>query len=205
MSRMLPRRMRGAAAALGLLLLACASTKLAQVWKAPQPGPPPRKVLVVAVVPQETSRRQMEGALVERLQKRGLQAVPVNALAPDGQPLDRAKVEELVRREGFDGVVVSRYAGTTDSTSYVPGGPVGNPAALGFYGYYGALYPTVYTSGHVVQNETVNVETMLYHAQGKGELVWSTTSQTFNPNSPSQTIEEISGAVVERMAQDKVI
>jgi hypothetical protein len=87
----------------------------------------------------------------------------------------------------------------------VPGGPAGNPAYMGFYGYYDALYPSVYAPGAVVQNETLSVETMLYHAQGKGELVWSTTSETFNPSSPYKAIEDISGAVVKRMAEDKVI
>jgi hypothetical protein len=197
--------MRCAPAALALLLMSCASTKLAQVWKAPQSGPPARKVLVVAVVPSETSRRMMEGTLSDRLKKRGLEAVPVNALTQDGQALDRAKLEELVHREGFDAVLISRYAGTTDSATYVPGGPVGSSASMGFYGYYGALYPTVYSPGYVVQNETVNVETMLYRSEGKGELVWSTTSETFNPTSPYKAIEDISGAVVERMASDKVI
>jgi hypothetical protein len=198
------RRMVAMAAGL-LLASGCASTKLAQVWKAPQPGPPARKVLVVAVVPSETSRRMMEGTLSDRLNKRGLQAVPANSIAPEGQALDRPKLEELVRREGFDAVLVSRYAGTTDSATYMPGGPVGSSASMGFYGYYGALYPTVYSPGYVVQNETVNVETMLYRSEGKGELVWSTTSETFNPTSPYKAIEDISGAVVERMAQDKVI
>jgi hypothetical protein len=199
-------RVRAAAAALALLLpLGCASTKLADVWKAPDPGTPPRKVLVVAVVPSQTNRRMMEGELAERLQQRGLKAVSISSLTPEGPPPDRAQVEALVQRDGFDAVIVSRYAGAEDSVEYVPGGPVGNPAMMGFYGYYGALYPTVYTPGAVIQNETVHVETMLYRAQGKGELVWSTTSQTFNPTSPYKAIEDISGAVVSRMAKDKVI
>lgn len=205
-SRSMPSAwLRCAPALLGLLLMSCASTKLAQVWKAPQGGPPARKVLVVAVVPSETSRRMMEGTLTDLLKKRGLQAVPVNTIEPKGQALDRAKLEELVRRDGYDAVLVSRYTGTRDSATYVPGGYVGNADAMGFYGYYGALYPTVYAPGAVVQNETVNVETMLYRSEGKGALVWSTTSETFNPTSPYKAIEDISGAVVERMAEDKVI
>ena len=201
------RGRRGAAAALALLLLcpACASTKLAQVWKEPQPGPPARKVLVVAVVPQPTQRRTLEGEFAELLQQRGLQAVPANQLEPDGQRLDRARVEELVRSQGFDAVLISRYAGTSDTTRYVPGGPVGDPMDMGLYGYYGQLYPTVYTPGHVQQNETVSVETMLYRTAGKGQLVWSTTSQSLNPTSPYKVIEDIGNAVVKRMAEDKVI
>jgi len=175
------------------------------VWKAPEPGPPARKVLVLAVVPQPTQRRTLEGELAQRLKARGLQAVPGNQLAPENEPLDRARVEELVRREGFDAVLVSRYAGTSDSTKYVPGGVVGDPMTMGLYGYYDHLYPTVYTPGHVQQNETVYVETMLYRAEGKGQLVWSTTSQSLNPTSPIKVIEAIGEAVVDRMAEDKVI
>src|SRR5215217_7272847 len=131
MTRRMTRRMVAMAAGL-LLASGCASTQLAQVWKAPQPGPPARKVLVVAVVPSETSRRMMEGTLADRLKKRGLEAVPGNSLTPAGEALDRAKLEELVRRDGYDAVLVSRYAGTTDSTTYMPGGPVGSPAGMGF-------------------------------------------------------------------------
>lgn len=200
------RAMGTAAALLGLCLCgACASTKLAQVWKAPQPGPPVKKVLVVAVVPQPQQQRTLEGEFVELLKARGVQAAPGHALAPEGKPLDRAGVEELVRREGFDAVLVSRYAGTSTTATYVPGGHVGDPTGMGFYGYYDALYPTVYAPGALVQNETVNVETMLYRSEGKGELVWSTTSETFNPTSPYSAIEDIGAAVVERMSKDKVI
>ena len=76
---------------------------------------------------------------------------------------------------------------------------------MGLYGYYDHLYPTVYTPGHVQQNETVSVETMLYRTAGKGQLVWSTTSQSLNPTSPYKVIEDIGNAVVKRMAEDKVI
>ena len=203
---MTPRALRTAAALLGLWLCgACASTKLAQVWKAPQPGPPAKKVLVVAVVPQPQQRRTLEGEFVELLKARGLEAAPGSELAPEGKPLARAGVEELVRRGGYDAVLVSRYAGTNTTATYVPGGTVGDPMGMGFYGYYDALYPTVYSPGALVQNETVNVETMLYRTEGKGELVWSTTSETFNPSSPYKAIEDISAAVVKRMAEDKVI
>ena len=196
---MAPRAM---SLAMGLVLAsACAGTKLAQVWKAPDPGPRPTKVLVVAVVPQEMARRSLEGEFAQQLQGRGLEVGRGSDLAPEGKPLDRAGVEALVRRDGFDAVLVSRYAGTKDSTSYVPVGPT----TMGFYGAYDSFYGTAYGPGQTVQNETVSVETLLYRTEGEGRLVWSTLSETFNPTSPYAAINELGGAVMERMVKDGVL
>jgi hypothetical protein len=193
------RRALGLAAVL-LFASACASTTLAQVYKVPEAGPKPTKVLVVAVLPQETSRRIMETELAKRLRNRGLQAELSTTLAPDGKTLDRAAVEELVRREGFDAVVVSRYAGTQESTQYV------SPSySMGFYGYYGMAYSAAYSPGYVVENQTVQVETLLYRTEGEGKLIWGAVSETFNPSNPQAAIQDVANAVTERMASDKVI
>jgi hypothetical protein len=193
------RRVMGVAVVM-LLTSACASTTLSQVYKVPEPGPKPTKVLVVAVLPQQTSRRILETELARRLKGQGMQAALSTDLAQDGQTLDRAAVEELVRREGFDAVLVSRYAGTQESVSYVSPTYTG-----GFYGYYGMAYSAAYSPGYTVQNETVRVETLLYRAEGEGKLVWGAVSESFNPSNAHEVIQDVASAVTDRMAADKVI
>lgn len=193
------RRVMGICMAL-LLASACASTKLSQVYKQPDPGPRPTKVLVVAVVPQETSRRALEGEFTKKLKAHGVEAAASAEFVPEGKALDRAKVEELVRQNGFDGVLVSRYTGTKESTTYSPG------MYTGFYGYYGFAYGAAYSPGYTYTNETVKAETMLFRVDGgEGKMQWGALSESFNPSSPYEVIQEVTDAVVKQMANDKVL
>ncbi|MBF5043103.1 hypothetical protein FGE12_11955 [Aggregicoccus sp. 17bor-14] len=196
---------------LGLLLVAllgsgCASTQLKGVWKAPDPGPKVSRVLVIALTRSETGRRTVERQFASRLQAAKAQPFESNRFE-SGQPLDRAKVEELVKRENFDSVLLVRLVDVHQEEHYVPGGYAGyyGPAGGGFYGYYGYAYPMAYSPGYVSQSTTVQVETQLYRTQGQGQLVWSTVSETLDPSNVESAASGIANAVVERLHEDKLL
>ena len=63
------------------------------------------------------------------------------------------------------------------------------------YGYYGSVYPRVYTPDYLREDKTVRVETNLYSTSAaEGELVWSGISDSFNPN-PKKAAKSINAVV----------
>src|SRR5215475_8176370 len=76
----------GAAAAAGavVFLASCASTTLQSTWMDPSfTGGPFKKVFVMGLAPNETSRRVFEDIMVARLQAAGVQAVPAYQFIPE--------------------------------------------------------------------------------------------------------------------------
>jgi hypothetical protein len=113
-------------------------------------------------------------------------------------------VEEIVKREGFDAVLLSRLVDVHREAHYVPSG-YATYGGAGFYGYYGYAWPATYSPGYVTESTNVQVETQLFRTAGNGQLVWSTVSETVDPSGVDDAAEGIAGAVVGRLAEDKVL
>ena len=189
-----------------LLATGCSATRLQTVWRATEAFPAPRKVLVIGYTPHETTRRQLEASFVEELRKLGIAAVPSSRFVPSGRDLDRARTEALVKQEGADVVLVSQLTDVRDQTRFVPGSAGFNPMWGSFWGYHGyALNRSYARGGFMEQSTEVEMETLLYRADGEGALVWSTVSSTLDPRTPEAAARSVSGAVVKRMRKDGVL
>ncbi len=183
---------------LALLAASCTTTNMVQVWRNPNYTPAPvKRVLVIAVLPQDTYRVIFESALVQAFNGQGFPATPAFSVFPPG-PLNRDQVAEYVKAQGIDLVVVMRLSKQTDvqyvppSVMYVPPPPY----FRGWYGFYGYGYSAVYSPGYYTENPVVVAETNVYSAHADPEpLVWSGSSSTFNfsqatdaANSVAQTL-----------------
>src|SRR5262245_43638752 len=114
-------RLASVVAILGLAV-SCASTQVTSSWTSPGiANANVRKVVVVAMVPQEVNRRNMEANLAADLQKRGIQAVQSNQLIQNGSELQPDRVKQIVQSNNFDAVLVTQYMGTQREYQYVPG------------------------------------------------------------------------------------
>ena len=86
---------------------------------------------------------------------------------------------------------------TSDTVTISPGSRYGT-----FYGYYGAVYPVVYSPDYLVEERTVQVETNLYAATPPdGELIWTGTTDTFNPSSAHKVINGLVQLVVKELEE----
>jgi hypothetical protein len=80
------------------------------------------------------------------------------------------------------------------------------PYYTSFYGYYGAVFPVVYSPDYLSQETTVRVETNVYAtSSGEGELVWTGVSDTFNPSSAHKVIEGLSKLLVKELRKQGVL
>ena len=196
---------------LGVVAISSAkSSKLAFSWKNPQyAGGSFKNVLVLAMNGQASGRAEFEDRMVAGIARPGVQAVPSYSLLPrpESTPIEMDQLKDVVRSQGFDAVVVSRLVKYDRSVTYVPGQayPL-YPYYATFYGYYGALYPVVYSPGYLQTDTTAQIETNFYStAKPDGELVWTGTSNTVNPRSVSKAINDVVKLVVQQLEKEGII
>jgi hypothetical protein len=80
------------------------------------------------------------------------------------------------------------------------------PYYRSFYGYYGTVYPVVYSPDYLREDTTVRVETNVYAVtSGEGELVWTGVSDTFNPRSADKVIDALSKLLVKELTKQSVL
>ena len=75
-----------------------------------------------------------------------------------------------------------------------------------FYGYYGALYPVVYSPDYLREDKTVRIETNVYDTRTpEGKIVWTGTSDTFNPRSADKAIDSVTKLIVKELQKDGIL
>lgn len=188
-------------------LSACASSKLTDVWVAPQPGPRLHDVVVVAMRKDATRRRLWEDALASALTSRGVRATPSYTLIPGDAPAE-AQLRERLRGSRYDGVLVVRRIGRQERSFYVPGRVERVPVGAFYHPFwrtYLTMYDRVYTPGYVDNQTVISYETTLWTMSGEGTLIWAGRSETTDPSSPQAFTQELSNVVLKRMAKDGVI
>jgi hypothetical protein len=169
---------------IGLMVACVPSTKLEKSWADPSFNAatmkPFTKVLVIAPGKDAVSQRVAEDKIVAQL-KPGVGVASYSYVKPSDT--DQKLMEEKLKKDGFDGVILMRLKEVEKTTSYTPGTMYG-----GWYGYRN------YTPGYYSQDQTFQVETNFYSLPD-AKLMWSGTTSTLNPTSLERTMDQIIGAI----------
>ncbi|MCX6248341.1 MAG: hypothetical protein NTW10_11465 [Bacteroidetes bacterium] len=171
-------------ALIGLMIACGPSTQISKSWTDPswKPGSvvPFKKVLVIAALKNESSRRIAEDKIVAAIKK--IVAVQsYNYIQPT--ETDQNMLEAKLKKDGFDGLILMRLQDVDKSVSYTPGTSYG-----GWYGY------RHYDPGYYSEDKTFYVETNFYSLDQQ-KLLWSGTTSTLNPTQVDQTISDIITAI----------
>ena len=186
------------------------STKLITSWKnAKYSGATFKRVLVIGMSANPGRRADFEDALAASLAKPSIEIIPGNTilLRPDTSPLNLDYIRAQIREFKVDAVIVSRLVSIKDSVTYIPPDVIAPyPYYSSFYGYYGAIYPVVYSPGYLIEEKTVRIETNVYAiTPPDSQLVWTGTSDTFNPKDAQKVIKSVVKLVTEELNKDNVI
>jgi hypothetical protein len=188
------------------------SSKLLMSWKNPDYNAEKKfhRVLALGLSNKAGVRADFEDALAAELTSQGYEAIPGNTilLRPPGTQLDLNYLKEQIRANQIEAVVVSRLIKVDETATYIPGTAyfVPYPYYNTFYGYYGTLYPVVYSPGYLQKEKKVRVETNLYVTSGPdGQLIWTGTTDTFNPSNIHKAIKGLVNLVVTQMKKEQVL
>ena len=216
MNQILIRRaLLAGVAMIGLLALAACGggTKFTGTWTNPEYAKSQKvdDVMVVAISPNETSRRIYETELARQLERQGVRAWPSVQFHPAVDQLPREKAEALIAEHGIEAVIVTRLLDVerTDvyvpPTTYVSSYPTyGHPYYGNWYGYYSASYTVSHDPGYTYEKVTVVLETNLYDA-ASGDIIWSGQSNTLDPSGVNDVIEPTAALIVEELVANRLL
>jgi hypothetical protein len=184
--------------------------KLLISWKNPDySGQKRHRVLVIGMSENPEIRLDFEDDLSSAIANDGLEAVPGNSILfrPHSAELEPDYLKGQIRDFKIDAILVSRLVKVDKKTTYVPGHSYVVPYTYygSFYGYYGAVYRQVYTPDYLREDTTVRVETNFYAATPPNELIWTGTSDSFNPKLAKKVIDELVKLIVKELTKQNLL
>ncbi|MFY9729876.1 MAG: hypothetical protein WAK24_04665 [Candidatus Acidiferrales bacterium] len=185
--------------------------KLLVSWKNPDySGQKPHRILVIGMSENPEVRADFEDDLSSVLANDGLEVIPGNTILfrPQSAELEPDYLRGQIRDFKIDAILVSRLVKVDKKTTYIPGHSYTVPYAYygSFYGYYGTIYRQVYTPDYLREDTTVRVETNFYAATPPdGELIWTATSDSFNPKSAQKVIDGVVKLIVKELTKQKLL
>jgi hypothetical protein len=193
-------------------LLFGTSSKLVMSWKNPNYHPKEKfhRALALGLGNKTELRADFEDALAAELSSKGYEAIAANTilLRPAETQLDLDYLRTQIRANHIEVVVVSRLVKVDNTITYIPGTPYFSPLPYynSFYGYYGTLYPVVYSPGYLQQEKKVRIETNLYVTSAPdGQLVWTGITDTFNPFNVHKAVKGLVKLVVAKMQKEDAL
>lgn len=168
-----------------------------------------KKVLVVALVKDEASRRTAENRIAAN---NPIFKTSYQYLNETTKQLTQEQKLKILQDENFDGVVTMRLVSKEKETTYVPGTYTGmyyggfDGIYTGMYGYgfgnwYGMYSPTFYDPGYYQETTSYMVETNIFSLK-ENKLIWTGTTKSDYVNDLGQTVDAIMQAVVKEMRKD---
>jgi hypothetical protein len=177
------------------------STKIEKSWV--EPGAkvtpdPQNKVMIIALVKDETSRRVIEDELSKRIKATSVpsyQFLTTEML----KAANEEALNNMVTKEKFTHILLMRLADIEKETSYVPGTTTGYYGGWGmYYGYGAAMYSS---PGYYTTDKNYFIETTIYSVN-PNKLLWTGTTKTVNPSKINKAVNDIADAVVAKMKDD---
>jgi hypothetical protein len=195
--------------ALGLLV-SCSSTKVVDTWKDPSTTLSRqniKKILFIALVKDEQTRRIVEDKLVSLSKGKGVASYTFLKDA-NLDKSEKANLTGQLKVDGFDLIVIMHLQDVKTETNYVAGssaapmnGYYGMSGYGGYWGGYNYAAPMYYNSGFYTTDKKYIVGTDVYTVQ-PDKLVWSGVTSSFNPSDVKTATREIAEAVIKEMEKD---
>jgi hypothetical protein len=186
-----------------------ASIKLKESWKNPNYSPRPLKIILALGMSKNLERRaDFEVALASKIARPGITAIAGTdiLLRPTSAPINTVYLKEQIAAYNIDAVVVCHLIKEKTRVTEVPGEPYLLPYYTDFYGYYEAVSPIVYSPDYLVIEKTVQVESNVYAVTPSGStLIWTGTSDTFDPSSAHRVIREVVELVVKELEKLEIL
>ncbi|HVL02389.1 MAG TPA: hypothetical protein VM553_21365 [Dongiaceae bacterium] len=187
-----------------LLLTACGTTRMTDVWQADGfSRKQMQTVLVVAVTSNVTNRTIFEATFVKELQSKGIKAVPSIQAIGEELPTKEA-VGEFLSKTKVDHVVAVTLASVDlevervpeSVATYVTGPYYYAPTMHGFWGGYNSF--TMTRASYIDTQTNLILTTSVYSAETQ-QLAWAGRSKSFEVNAVSQVSSELARQMISKM------
>jgi hypothetical protein len=193
-----------------LVIAACTRTSVTNSWKkSDYSGKPFTSILVVALIDDPTRKMFWENTVAERLRESGVKTVETSIGAfPRDRGLQAEDIIRYVEGTKIAGVLVTRLVDIQTQQGPPPDQEFFFAADHAYYrnfrNYYPQAYKSVYDRDEPGTLTTVLLESNLYSTETL-ELVWSLSSDTFEPRSINKLAASVSGAMISALKKDGLL
>jgi hypothetical protein len=181
----------------------CNSTKIINCWSEPDNHLYEgewNKILVVALLKNETHRRKVEDELLNYLSGRG--EVSYKYLNDDFNNIDKEKFRNKIKADGFDGAITMRLIDIDKENVFMPEQQNLYPNYYqNFTGFYQRGWLSYNTPGYYSLNKIFIVETVVYSIK-EDKIIWSGITESFNPDGVINMTNEISKLIYKKMISE---
>jgi hypothetical protein len=183
------------ASVLWLLLAGCSNTYVTNAWRDPTLTEPLHfnKIVTLAIHEDDTTRRVAEDEMARQI---GPRAVPAYTLLSEEDRGDVNRIKARFQLAGMDDAVTMKLLSKRVDSTRQPSISYGS-----LYEYYGTSRH--YSPGYTVEDTIATVETRIYSVR-EGKLIWSATTETYNPEEIRKDIDDIADAVKAELRKEKL-
>ena len=161
-----------------------------------------KKILVFGMAGKEWKKKVYENEFGTVLKKYNVETVIAWQVLPKGEQLTIETFEKYFKDQDIDAVLVARETGESTEETIYGGGT--SYVAMGFHGFYISTSPIYNVPAVVSEEKIIYMDTKLFETKD-GKLVWSATSQSYDPKSTSEIITTVSRIVVDELYQQGFI
>jgi hypothetical protein len=189
------------------LIAGCASSELVEVWSDSSfHAPPLNRIFVISISRNSAQRRIWEDAFSVELAKHDVAANPSYRAFPAVVP-DTNQVDQIVRSNNYDGVLVIRRLPSETTTQYLQGYMTKEQDMR--YDRRRDKFVTYYRDiehGGYVDSQKVDIRAIdVWATKNDGQMVWSATCKTPEPNSAQEVRPEIVRLVMTELTKQGII
>lgn len=184
----------------------CTSTRITSSWAEPNKTIVLNKldkVLVVALLQNETNNRKAEDQMVNLLGGKGILAY--NYFNDNFNKKNEDVIRDKIKLDGFDGAVTMRLLDVDKEKTYVPGNISSYPLQYRtFSGYYYRSWANYSTSGYYTTTKKYTIEINVFSIK-EDKIIWTGLTETTNPAGIEKMTEDVVKTVFKKMKKDGFI
>jgi hypothetical protein len=188
------------------LTSSCNSTQITSSWRDPDKkisADDWKKVLVVALLRNETNRRRAEDEMVKYLHRKGITSY--SHLGENFNPKNEEALRNKIKDEGFDAIITMRLIDVEREKIFTPEQYYMYPVYYRDYShYYFRSWGYFNTPGYFTVTKKFIIETIIYSIQDD-KIIWSGITETYNPTGVKKLTDEIACTIHKKMLQEGFI
>jgi len=192
--------------ALTVFANSCSSTSIVSSWRDPAKqihASDWKKVLVVALLRNETNRRSAEDEMVKYLHGKGITSY--SYLDENFNRKDEQALRNKIKKDSFDAAVTMRLIDVDKEKVYTPQQYYMYPMYYeDFITYYYRNWMYYNIPGNYTITKKFIIETIIYSIQDD-KIIWSGITETYDPKGVKRLTNEIARTLRNKMQQEGFI
>jgi hypothetical protein len=161
-----------------------------------------KKILILGMATKPWKKKVFENEFRTAFKKYNIDAVSAWEELPEDETLNKETFDIYFRDKNIDAVLVATETGMSTKETMYGGGT--SFVVVGFHGFYVSTSAVYQVPGYMAEEKIIYMDTKLFETT-EGKMVWSATSQSYEPKTTADVIKAVSYIVVDQLYAEDYI